>query len=134
MHESDDTSAVVRRILIVEDNALVAFDLEDILIKAGYFVLGPATTVSAALDMIAKLSPDAATLDGKLAESSVSEVAAALTAEGIPFVFVSGYGLEGLPEDFRHVPLIPKPYTPESVVAAVHEMFNRKPGGFGQVN
>lgn len=132
MHAYDDKSAIIRRILIVEDNALVALDLEDILTKAGYFVLGPATTVKEALNMIAELHPDAATLDGKLGENSVSEIAAALTAEGVPFVFVSGYGPESMPEAFRHIPLVPKPYTPDSIIEAVRLMFDPSQSGPGE--
>jgi PAS domain S-box-containing protein len=98
-----------RRVLLVEDEPLVAMDLEAQLAEAGVTVVGPAPTVAAAKRLLAKEPLDAAVLDANLAGASVAEVAAALDEKGTPFLFATGYGPEGLPGDFRDRPVLTKP-------------------------
>jgi CheY-like chemotaxis protein len=81
-----------RRVLVVEDEVLVAMELESVLRKQGCTVLGPAATVERALALIGDEGPEAALLDLNLSGQSALPVAAALDARGIPFVVVSGYG------------------------------------------
>jgi len=65
---------------------------------------------------------DAAIVDANLAGRSVNELAAALTRKRIPFAFVSGYGREGLPAEFRTAVLLGKPYTREQLLATVEQL------------
>lgn len=104
------------RILVVEDEALVALELIAVLEDAGATVCGPARTVEEALDMIEADSFQAALLDGNLHGKPVDVLAAALTRRGTPFAFVSGYGRESLPAAFAHAPVISKPFTPQQLV------------------
>lgn len=112
-----------RRILVVEDEPLVAMLEEDMLVDAGCEVLGPAATVAQALALIAEGRPDGAILDVNLGIKSVYPVADALEALGTPFVFVSGYGQHGLVGPHRARPMIQKPFRPltfaESVAASL---------------
>jgi PAS domain S-box-containing protein len=108
-----------RRVILVEDEPLVAMEMEARLIDAGCIVLGPAATVDAAARLIAEGAADAALLDGNLHGRPVDELAAALARAGVPFSFVTGYGREALPAAFRDAPLLAKPFRPEQLIATV---------------
>jgi len=108
-----------RRILVIEDEALVAMLMEDALLDAGFAVLGPARTVSQALEMLKGDAPDAAVLDLNLGGQNALSVAEALAARGIPFVVATGYGVAGLPANLRHIPVLPKPYDPDDLTSAL---------------
>lgn len=95
------------RILIVEDEPIVAMCLEDILDELGCVTVGPATRLSEGLSLARDETLDAAILDINLAGERSNAIAAALQARGIPFAFASGYG--AAPEGFG-APMIEKPY------------------------
>lgn len=116
------TSATERRILVVEDEALVAMLVEDALMDAGFTVLGPARTVSQALEMLKADPPDAAVLDLNLGGESSVTVADALAARGIPFLVATGYGAAGLPTHLKHIPVLPKPYDPADLTGAIERL------------
>jgi CheY-like chemotaxis protein len=99
-----------RRILIVEDEVLIAMLLEDLLQDLGSEVVGPASNVSDALELTAREKPDAAVLDVNLGSERVYPVADALKQFGIPFVFATGYGQEGLDGAYIGHPTIKKPF------------------------
>lgn len=111
-----------RRILVVEDEALVAMLVEDALLDAGFEVIGPARTVAQALEMLAAESPSAAVLDLNLAGESSGAVADALAARGVPFVVATGYGAAGLPQGHRGVPVLPKPYDPMDLTTVLDRL------------
>lgn len=101
-----------RRVLLVEDEALVAMLLETILEDMGCVPVGPAATVEEGLTMVADPAPlDAALLDVNVAGQLVFPIAEALKARGVPFVFSTGYGQGGLPDEWRGHPTIQKPFT-----------------------
>jgi len=102
-----------RRVLVVEDEALVAMLVEDALLDAGAAVLGPAATVSEALLLLEQERPDVAVLDLNLAGETSTPVADVLAKRGVPFVVATGYGAEGLPPSHAHVPVLAKPYDPD---------------------
>ena len=80
-------------VLVVEDDWLIAAEIVDALASAGIGTLGPANSVSAALDIIAANEPHAigaAILDVRLGQETVEPVAAALAARGVPFVYATG--------------------------------------------
>ena len=103
-----------RRILVVEDEMLIAMLLEDLLEDLGCQVLGPVSNVPQALELTAKERPDAAVLDVNLGAERVYPVADALTQAAVPFVFVTGYGQAGLAEAYGGHATIMKPFDPET--------------------
>jgi PAS domain S-box-containing protein len=110
------TAIVGRRILVVEDEPLVALDLVSTLEDFGATVVGPFGTVDEAVAAIEVSIADVAFLDGNLHGEPVDAVAAALTRCGIPFAFVSGYGRESLPKSFAQVEIVTKPFSPEQIL------------------
>lgn len=118
-----------RRILVVEDEFLLADELQHELEDAGAEVIGPAATVASALNMLqATDGLDGALLDMNLgmAGEKVYPVADALAARGVPFVFVTGYDGHTLDERYAHVPRCVKPV---DVGAAAQALFgNGGPG------
>lgn len=108
-----------RRVLVVEDEILVAMLIEDILADLGCEVVGPASRVAAAIDLARSAEIDVAFLDVNVAGEEVFPVAEALAARGIPFVFVSGYGDEALEGSFVGRPTLKKPFPPDDLGAAL---------------
>jgi CheY-like chemotaxis protein len=98
------------RVLVVEDEALVALQLEDMLSDLGCAVIGPAARVHQALDLLNGQRVDAAVLDLNVAGELVYPVADALTRRGVPFIFATGYGASGLTEPYRSRPVLQKPF------------------------
>ncbi len=99
-----------RRILIVEDEVLVAMDLQMILEEKGCDVIGPAQTVVRALDLLSEHEPDAATLDLNLNGETSAPIAEALRKRSVPFVLTTGYGDRRTDPAFRDAPMVKKPY------------------------
>ncbi|WP_343039140.1 response regulator [Propylenella binzhouense] len=87
------------QILVVEDEFLIAMELDLTLRRAGYAVLGPAASVRVALDLLQRGYPDAAILDVDLAGERVTPVAEVLRRMSIPFILASGYGSADLAAD-----------------------------------
>ncbi len=98
------------RVIVVEDETLVAILLEDMLAELGCTVLGTAHRVAKALDLVRQTAPDAAVLDVNIAGDEVYPVAEALAARNIPFVFATGYGARGLSDTWRERPIVQKPF------------------------
>lgn len=105
-----------KRILIIEDEPLIALELSRILTEAGMQVVGIAKTPALAQRALAAGNLSTAILDANLNGEKVDELAARLAAEKVPFVFVSGYDRESLPATFRDRPLISKPFTSQEVL------------------
>lgn len=106
---SSDTP-VGRRVLLVEDEALIAMNVEDMLDALGYVVVAAAAEVEEALAAVEGGGIDAALLDVNLQGRTSFPVADALAARDVPFVFATGYGTRGLREDFRDRPVLQKPF------------------------
>lgn len=104
-----------RRVLVVEDEALVAMLVEDILLDAGAEVVGPRGTAAEALALLSEGTPDAAVVDVNLGDHTSEPVTKALAARGVPFLVATGYGTAGL-----SVPpgsaVIAKPFEPALLV------------------
>ncbi len=117
------------RVLVVEDNYLVAGAIAQNLKTRGAAVIGPAPTVERALELVEANEFDAALLDIDLQGSTAAPVALRLRARGTPFVFLTGYGSEGaLPEELADHPRIAKPLPMEDLAAAVLSLVGRSPG------
>lgn len=110
------------RILVVEDEPLVAMEIMSQLEDAGAHVVGPAASAKEALALIEQYRFQAALLDANLDGSVVDDIAAALAGNAIPFAFVSGYGRESLPAGFRDGELLPKPFNGEQLLDVVAKM------------
>ena len=104
-----------RRVLIVEDESLVAMLLETILEDMGCLAVGPAATVDEGRRMAADEAVDAALLDVNDAGRQVFPVAQVLKDRGVPFIFSTGYGEGGLPDEWRGQPTLQKPFTEAAV-------------------
>lgn len=105
-----------RRVLIVEDESLVAMLIETILEDMDCVPVGPASNVEEGLALARDAeSLDAALLDVNVSGQQVFPVAEALRARGVPFVFSTGYGEGGLPDEWRGNPTIQKPFTETAV-------------------
>ncbi len=113
------TKLAGRRILIVEDEALVAMLVEDALLDAGAEVIGPVATVAEAMALLETATLDAAVLDLNLAGETSTPVADALATRGVPFVVATGYGAEGLPPGHSAVPVLAKPYDPDELTGTL---------------
>ena len=98
------------RILIVEDEMLVAMNIEDMLLDLGHEVAGLASRLAPALALAADADIDAAVLDVNLAGEQSFEVADLLEQRGIPFLFATGYGIHGIVERHRGRTVIQKPF------------------------
>jgi DNA-binding NtrC family response regulator len=99
-----------RRLLVVEDDYILALDLCRQLAKAGAEVIGPMSSVAKALGAIkAGTRLDAALLDVNVRNEQVFPVAEALAARQVPFLFMTGYDRATLPERYRHQPHCEKP-------------------------
>lgn len=113
-----------RRILIVEDEPLIAMMLEDFLEAGGMDVAGVSDSVESALAVTNEGGVDAAILDVNLSGGEKSwPVARALVEKGIPFLFATGGGDGSIEEEFRGRPTISKPYTLDGVTIAVNALF-----------
>ena len=109
-----------RRILVVEDEPIVAMDICQTLSEAGFEVIGPANSVAQALALIAKLGCDAAVLDINLGPETSEPVAQELIRRGTPFVATSGYSREQQSALMRTVPLLEKPVKSEMLIAELN--------------
>ncbi|NLH80081.1 MAG: response regulator [Phyllobacteriaceae bacterium] len=111
------------RVLVVEDQPLIAMDLEDLLVSRGYAVLGPKATVAEALDCLARVTPEAALLDIDLAGETSFAVASELGRRGVPFVFATGTaGADArIPDDLLDTPVIQKPWNVDDVLSFLRE-------------
>jgi len=97
------------RVLLVEDEALVALMIQESLAEFGYQVIGPLNTASEALAAARENHFDAAVLDINLGDGLVYTVAEILSARGVPFVFVTGYDADSVDPRFSDVPILSKP-------------------------
>jgi PAS domain S-box-containing protein len=104
-----------RKLLLVEDEALIGAMMKDALTNLGFIVFGPLSTVTEALAAASDGRFDVAILDINLAEFPIYPVADALAARQIPFIFLTGYGLDAVDPRFSHIPVLEKPVQPETL-------------------
>ncbi|MET0314990.1 MAG: response regulator [Hansschlegelia sp.] len=110
------------RILLVEDEAMIAMLFEDVLLDSGAIVVGPASGVKTALDAIASEEIHGALLDVNLGGEQSFAVADALQERSIPFVFVTGYGGAGVRDRYPHAPTLQKPFVTSDLERALSEL------------
>jgi DNA-binding response OmpR family regulator len=110
-------------VLILEDEALIALNLQDELQDAGHEVAGPFTACSAALEWLQTATPDAAILDATLNDGSCYRVAVELSRRGVPFLIYSGHEEDQqLLAEFHHLTWIEKPVPSEVLVQECQQL------------
>jgi CheY-like chemotaxis protein len=119
----------VQRIMIVEDEALVAMILEDQLKELGLSIVASCATVREAMAAIDEHAPDAAILDVNLRGQTVYPVADRLKERGIPFVFVTGYGRESIDQRYTSIQVLEKPIERQ----VLEKTFAGIGAGFGEI-
>ena len=108
------------RLLVVEDEALVAMLVEDTLQALGCICVGPAGSVAQALDLLEREAVDLALLDVNLGGGESSyPVADALVARGIRFIFVTGYGAPGVDRRYDPAHVLQKPFDVHELAQAI---------------
>lgn len=123
-----EDSIAGRRVLVVEDEALIAMALEDILLDLGCEVVGPASSVDAALAYSEKDDLDGALLDINVRGTLIYPVADRLMKRGVPVVLCSGYAMtSAIPPPYNALPQIAKPYNPAMVRSTLVEAFAQAP-------
>jgi CheY-like chemotaxis protein len=108
-----------RRVLLVEDEAIIALDLAALLTDLGAVVVGSAHSVANALELLNEGKIDCAVLDINLNGEPVYPVARALETRRIPFVFVTAYYGEKVDSQFQHCPVVQKPVDFQELVHAI---------------
>jgi CheY-like chemotaxis protein len=106
----EDHSIASLRIFVVEDEALICMMLQDLLEDLGCTVAVVSTTLQQAIDAASRDDFDLAILDVNLHGEDITPVSAMLHERAIPFVFSTGYGRNGVPEQFSQYPVIEKPF------------------------
>jgi DNA-binding response OmpR family regulator len=116
---------MTERVLVVEDEPIIAFDIADHLREAGFEVVGPAASVSTALKLLEAQGCDLAVLDVNLGRETAAPIAAALNAKSLPFLALSGYSSDQFPEGFENAPMLTKPVDPKQLAAELRRLKGR---------
>lgn len=103
------------RILVVEDEALIAMMITATLQRLGFEVVGPVSKLAAAVRLVEEQALDGAILDVTVRGGKIYPVAEQLLARGIPVVLATGHGDWALPENLRALPRLTKPFTQEDL-------------------
>lgn len=109
-------------VFVLEDEALIAMEIEAMLRSAGYRVIGPVSSIAEAMEMSVSLPECLALLDLNLDGAAVTPVAELLSERGIPFALVTGYDLGSVPKEFRDRIIIRKPFTESDIYTALNDL------------
>ena len=116
------------RILIAEDNYLMATEVEEFVRDCGYAVAGAAPSVERGLALIAKDAVDGAVLDIDLAGTPSFPMCRALSDKGVPFLFLSAYTPNTIvPDEFSRTPQLTKPFEPAALKSALRTLVGSAP-------
>jgi CheY-like chemotaxis protein len=107
------------RVLIVEDEIVVALFLEDMLAEYGYEIAGVASRLDEAMARAEAPDFTCAVLDVHLNGRDVFPLADRLAEQGLPFVFATGYGARGIPDRHATRPVLQKPFLPDDLARAL---------------
>lgn len=111
-----------RRILIVEDEMMIALYLEDLIADQGHTPVGPAMRLEQALPLARDEQLDAALLDVNLGDANSFPAAEILRQRGVPFLFLTGYGAGGLPDEWKSHVTLEKPFEPHHLAQALKDL------------
>lgn len=115
-----------KKVLIVEDQFMIADELQAMIERLGGRVLGPVSSVAAAMAILSRDMPQIALLDVNLGVENVYPVAMTLQAASVPFVFTTGYDANVIDARFRHVPHLEKPIHEQSLTGLLRQ-FSQAP-------
>jgi DNA-binding response OmpR family regulator len=115
-------------VLLVEDETMIRMLVADMLTDLGYNVAAEAGDIEQAVKLAQSAQYDLAILDVNVNGKIISPVAEAVASRNLPFVFATGYGAEGLPEQYRNHPALQKPFRMETLQQAI-EAALRGPSG-----
>ena len=110
-----------RKVLVVEDEMMIAMLIEDMLDAFGCKLVGPATSVPRALELIGKEKVDVAVLDLNLDGKDTYAIADALRQKNVPFLFATGYGSTGIRPEYRDRPVLQKLFQAKELEIALAE-------------
>lgn len=118
-----------QRILVAEDEIVLAMEMEDTIIAAGGMVLGPVTSVPDALGLLQAAKADggisAAVINLRLGQCTTTRLADALTEQGVPFIYATGYNSHGDIDAHQYAMVLDKPYTPPALLQALESLLAR---------
>lgn len=114
------------RILVVEDDALIAMELGERLADMGFEVLGPAHSIAEAEQLLARETPDAALLDARLGGGASSvPLGLVLHSKGVPFAFCTGYDrVKEAPPELANAPVLTKPVNDDDIKACLEKLLS----------
>lgn len=115
------------RVLILEDEWMIATHMAELLEEYGCAVVGPANSIAKAIDLVAVEKIDGALLDLNVAGQTAYGVALALRNRGVPFAFVTGYSADLIDEDYRMCPAIQKPINDARFKQILERLLNHRP-------
>lgn len=124
--ETNSTRLTGRRVLVIEDEPLIAMDVESQLEAAGCKVAATADSIDAARRLIEAGGFDLAIMDANLGGEPVDDLAAMLEQRGTPFLFATGYGPEALPHAFGHIMTLTKPFAEADLIRALSDLAGEK--------
>lgn len=115
------------RVLVVEDEAMIAMLFEDMILDFGSEVVGPATKIADALDIARHAELHAAVLDINVEGAESFPIADVLRDRGVPIIFATGYGSRALPPRFLDSPTLPKPFGYPALAEALRTALASQP-------
>ena len=120
---------VNRKVLVVEDEMMIAMLIEDMLEEFGCKLVGPANSVPHALELIRNESIEVAVLDLNLDGADTYAIADALQQKNVPFIFATGYGSRGLRREYEDRRVLQKPFQQKDLEMALTEALGASMGG-----
>jgi CheY-like chemotaxis protein len=112
----------MQRILVVEDEFLLAAHIESVLEEEGVEVIGPVGSLGEAVKLASDVDLDAALLDVNIDGGRVDDVADILARRRIPFMFITAYGRDHLPKNFADATLVAKPFDDRHLLQQVRRI------------
>jgi DNA-binding response OmpR family regulator len=116
---SENVGADMPRILVVEDESMIALYIAELLEDHGFKVVGPVATLSDAIDLASRQRLDGALLDVNIVGGRVDSVAEILDRRGVPFIFVTANGRNELPQRFINTRLVAKPFNASNLIREI---------------
>ena len=115
-----------KRILVIEDEYFIAADLKRALAEQGAIVIGPAGDLQQGVALVNNEQIDAAVLDVNLEGAKSYPIAEQLARQSVPYLLLTGYDCWSLPEDYKTVPRLPKPFQMNAVLEAVSGLLGKR--------
>jgi len=123
---SQGNSGGRKRVLVVEDELMIRMLLQDMLDDLGHTLAGEAGRIDEAMALAKQAEFDVAILDVNLNGEPISPVVEVLVQRRLPFVFATGYGQHGVPEQYRRTPTLQKPFQAEALEQALEAAARRR--------